>query len=452
VTDTDDLADRLHASLVAAGASADWVSGLRRLSGGASRETWAFDLGVGDGTHPAILQRTRRGTVGAMPMTLEAGLLRAAFAHGVPVPAVLGDGDESSPLGSGWMAVDRIEGETIARRILRDDDYAGARARLVGQAAEALAAVHRIPVDEAGPLPTGDPLRQMRALLDLIDEPHPALELGLRWLEREQPPAAERCVVHGDFRLGNLVVGPEGLRAVLDWELAHQGDPMEDLGWLCVRAWRFGVDAPVAGLGDYDELFTAYEQASGRAVDPAAVAWWEALGCLRWGAICMLQASSHLSGASRSVELAAIGRRTCEAEYDLLLLLGPDAPDPSDRLPDTGALLADAPHDRPTAAELVEAVREYLEADVLPATEGRVSFHARVAANVLAMVERQLAVGGGQARAHHERLAGLGVADDAALVADLRAGALDDRLAEVLPVVRASVVDKVSVANPGYLS
>jgi hypothetical protein len=271
----------------------------------------------------------------------------------------------------------------------------------------------------------------------------------LRWLEQERPVAGERCVVHGDFRLGNLVVGPDGLRAVLDWELAHIGDPMEDLGWLCVRAWRFGVDAPVAGLGDYDELFASYEAASGRAVDPQAVRWWEALGCLRWGAICMLQASAHLSGASRSVELAAIGRRTCEAEHDLLLLLGagPEAEVP----PPATAPAFVGPHDRPTAIELVEAVREFLEADVMSAAEGRVAFHARVSANVLAMVERQLAVGDGQARAHHERLEALGYADDAELAAALRRGELDDRLDRVLPDLWAAVVDKVRVANPGYL-
>jgi hypothetical protein len=228
---------------------------------------------------------------------------------------------------------------------------------------------------------------------------------------------------------------------------------MEDLGWLCVRAWRFGVEAPVAGLGGYDELFAAYEQASGRVVDPAAVAWWEALGCLRWGAICMLQASSHLSGSSRSVELAAIGRRTCEAEYDLLLLLGDEvAPSDIDEAAAPAPTDLDGPHDRPTATELLDAVREFLEGDVMGGAEGRVAFHARVASNVLGIVERQLALGGAQARAHGERLAALGFADDAALAAALRAGSLDGRLAEVLPVVRAAVVDKVWVANPGYLS
>jgi len=127
--------------------------------------------------------------------------------------------------------------------------------------------------------------------------------------------------VHGDFRLGNLMIGADGLRAVLDWELAHLGDPMEDLGWLCVKAWRFGSPKPVAGVGDYRELIDAYAAESGLDVDPDVVHWWEVLGTLKWGIMCIMQAQSHLSGAARSHELAAIGRRVCENEHDLFLAL-----------------------------------------------------------------------------------------------------------------------------------
>ncbi len=162
---------------------------------------------------------------------------------------------------------------------------------------------------------------QYRAILDALGEPHPAIELGLRWLDQNRPPSHRTTVVHGDFRLGNLIVGPDGLRAVLDWELAHLGDPLEDLGWLCVRAWRFGESKPVGGFGEYDELFGSYAVASGTEVDPEVVRWWQILGTLKWGVMCIMQASSHLGGWSRSVELAAIGRRVCENEHDLLELL-----------------------------------------------------------------------------------------------------------------------------------
>jgi aminoglycoside phosphotransferase (APT) family kinase protein len=127
--------------------------------------------------------------------------------------------------------------------------------------------------------------------------------------------------VHGDFRNGNLIVGPDGIRAVLDWELAHLGDPLEDLGWLCVKAWRFGSPLPVGGFGTYDDLIQAYEKASGAAVDRAALRWWEMFGVFKWAVICVLQAQRHLTGGQRSVELAALGRRVAENEWDLLQML-----------------------------------------------------------------------------------------------------------------------------------
>ena len=144
-------------------------------------------------------------------------------------------------------------------------------------------------------------------------------------LAASPPPPRDPVLVHGDFRLGNLIVGPEGLRAVLDWELTHVGNPAEDLGWLCVKAWRFGAGPPVAGLGSREELLAAYRAAGGPDISLAELRWWEILGTLRWGVICLTQAWAHLSGAHRSVELAAIGRRVCEQEWDLLLLLDPAA-------------------------------------------------------------------------------------------------------------------------------
>jgi len=319
------------ADALAAALGARDVRELRRLSGGASRETWAFDA---DG-HPLILQRARPGGVASGPMATEVALLRAAHAAGVPVPAVVlagaddgdgargGDGDgDAGPLGRSWMVVERIEGETIPRKILRDAAFASARPLLTAQCGRALAAVHSIDPGSVSGLDPTDQFEQFRELLDAMTEPHPAFELGFRWLERNRPPVRADTVVHGDFRNGNLVVGPDGLRAVLDWELAHLGDPLEDLGWLCVRAWRFGASPRVGGFGDVDDLVAAYEASgSAGAVDREALAWWEAMGTLKWGVMCMLQAATHLSGTVRSVELAAIGRRVCEVEHDLLLLL-----------------------------------------------------------------------------------------------------------------------------------
>jgi aminoglycoside phosphotransferase (APT) family kinase protein len=150
----------------------------------------------------------------------------------------------------------------------------------------------------------------------------PTLELALRWLRNHQPELHDPAVVHGDFRVGNLIVGTDGVRSVLDWELAHVGDPAEDLGWLCVRSWRFGGPGQVGGIGDLDALLTGYSDAGGRHITEDDVRYWEIFGNVRWAVICIVQAFAHLNGDHRSVELAAIGRRVCEVEHDLMELLG----------------------------------------------------------------------------------------------------------------------------------
>lgn len=291
------------------------ITDVVRLSGGASRETFRF---AADG-RSLVLQRQRAG--GDRDMSIEAALLRAAAAAGVPVAEVVASSSSASDLGAAYLIVTAMEGETIARKLLRDERFAVARQALTGDLGAALAGVHRIDPSAVSGLTADDQLAQYRAVLDMFGEPHPAFELAFRWLERHRPSGRADRVVHGDFRLGNMMVDESGLRAVLDWELAHLGDPMEDLGWLCVRAWRFGSPRPVAGVGDYDELFAAYEAAGGGAVDPAVVRWWEILGTLKWGIMCMGQARTHLNGLARSHELAAIGRRVCENEYDLFLAL-----------------------------------------------------------------------------------------------------------------------------------
>lgn len=299
---------------------ADNVVDLRRLSGGASRETYSFDAD----DRPLILQRQRAS--GLRDFVTESALLREAGKVGVPVAAVLvTDADateeQRAEIGAAFMVVERLEGETIARKILRDDEFVGARSKLAAQCGDALAGIHSIPVDAVPGLELTDQVEQYRTVLDTLGEPSPAFELGFRWLERNRPTSSRTAVVHGDFRLGNLIIDGNGLRAVIDWELGHLGDPMEDLGWLCTKAWRFGAKPRVAGVGDVDDLVAAYEATSGLTIDRGALRWWETLGSLKWGVMCMMQANAHLSGMVRSVELAAIGRRVCEQEHDLLLLL-----------------------------------------------------------------------------------------------------------------------------------
>jgi aminoglycoside phosphotransferase (APT) family kinase protein len=291
------------------------VGDLRRLSGGASRETWSFTL---DGTRRLILRRDPPGAPKS-GMLREAALFKAAAAAGVPVPELLDASDDTSILGSSFLVVAHVDGETIPRKILRDPEFAEARPKLARQCGEVLARLHSIDPSTIDGLEDQDQVAQYRGVLDSTGEAHPTFELAFRWLEANRPAGNRHTVVHGDFRNGNLIVGPDGLHAVIDWELAHTGDPMEDLGWLCVKAWRFGVDRPVGGFGTYEELAAGY----GDDVDLEALRWWEVLGSLKWGIMCIMQTFAHTSGMRRSVELAAIGRRVCEQEWDLLELLRP---------------------------------------------------------------------------------------------------------------------------------
>ena len=311
-----ELAGRLASVL-----GADGIDGLRQLSGGASRETWSFIAVDGSGIRRSlILQRQRAGS--ERDIAVEAAAVRAAGSGGVPVAEVVASSTDPEVLGAPFMIVTEVPGETIARRILRDDRFAAARVALPAQLGQALAALHALDRATVPGLEASDQVAQYREVLDTVAQPHPAFELGFRWLEAHRPPPGPPAVVHGDFRLGNLIVDEAGLAAVVDWELVHVGDPMEDLGWLCVKSWRFGSPLPVAGVGTYDELFASYAAASGRPVDAEVVRWWEVLGTLKWGIMCIMQASAHLTGTVRSHELAAIGRRVCENEHDLLLLLG----------------------------------------------------------------------------------------------------------------------------------
>jgi aminoglycoside phosphotransferase (APT) family kinase protein len=302
------------------------VADLRRLSGGASRETWSFDLvGTNGERQGFVLRRDPGAHVGESDRSTEYHLLEAAAAGGVIVPRVRLLLRREHDLGEGFV-MDRVDGETIPRKILRNDEFADVRPRLAAQCGEIAARIHAIDTASLPALPVltaASQVTQYRQLLDTFGEPHPAFELGLRWLAERLPEAPpEPQLVHGDFRNGNFIVGSEGVRAVLDWELAHLGDPIEDLGWLCVKSWRFGVsDRLVGGFGDLGDLRAAYETASGQAVDEDRLRFWVALGTLKWGVICIGQAFTHLNGVVRSVELATLGRRVAETEWDLLDIL-----------------------------------------------------------------------------------------------------------------------------------
>jgi aminoglycoside phosphotransferase (APT) family kinase protein len=313
-------AERLRGALVPTLGADVAIENLRALTGGASGATWAFDARIESRTHPLILRTRKPDALGA-EMRLEARVQALAGAAGAPVPHVLVADDSTVPLGVPFLICGAIAGETIPRRILRGLDDSAA-AGLLRQCAGALAAIHRADLDAPG-LTGHDALTQTRGLLDEIGDTTSTFEWAFRWLTLNRPPPTAPRLVHGDFRMGNLIIDRGRLAAVLDWELVHAGEVFEDLAWFCVRAWRFGAPAShgAGGLGSIESFLSAYEQASGTSVDRVSIRWWLILATLRWGVICRHQAHRHLSGQTRSVELAAIGRRVAETEWDLLDLL-----------------------------------------------------------------------------------------------------------------------------------
>ncbi len=224
-----------------------------------------------------------------------------------------------------------------------------------------------------------------------LDQRSAVFDRTHEWLLAHRPPHRADALIHGDLRMGNIIVQPDGLAAVIDWELIHRGDPHEDLAWLCLKAWRFGQPLEVGGLGSIDELVAAYEAAGGRAINRQTLRWWLVAKTFTWGVGCMLQGDTHLSGRVRSVDLAAVGRRAAEQEWDLIELLAPEACAAARAAPPAAQLPDDARYGRPTARELLDAVREFLSERVATSDDRGLAYEGRVAANVLATVERELA-------------------------------------------------------------
>jgi aminoglycoside phosphotransferase (APT) family kinase protein len=426
------------------------ITSLHRLSAGASRETWTIDAG-GQGL---ILRRDPPETPNAAGMAREAGCFRAAARAGIPVPALIAHGDGNDGVGSPYLLMERLDGETLPHRLLRDERWATVRPILVQQFGEILGRIHAIdPADVPGLEEHTDPLTQLRESHAAFGEDRPAMELIFRRLDRTRPEPVQSTLVHGDFRNGNLLINESGVRAVLDWELAHIGDPREDLGWLCARAWRFGAAPEVGGFGSYEELLASYSRATGVDLDPDAVRWWEAYACARWAVFCRMQAERHLSGTEQSVEMAVLGRRIAEAEYDALLALGvADYPEVvEDPICDPPPFEQVALYDRPTVDELLSAVAGFLREELTP-DDPRCAYLAKVAANAIAIVRRETRLGSAERSAHRTRLAAIGCSDDGELAARIRNGMVSDDAPGVLAAVRSAITAQVAVANPRYLA
>jgi aminoglycoside phosphotransferase (APT) family kinase protein len=287
------------------------VESMRLLAGGASKEAWAVDA---DG-EPLLVRRAGVGVIHRDTLSLEQEfeVLRAAVAAGVAAPRPLAYLGELG--GREAFAMERVEGETIGRRIVRDPPP-----ELADEMADQLVLIHSIEPMEF--LPRGDVIARFYDELDSVGEPHPAIEYGLAWARERLETARGPTFCHGDFRLGNLAVDANGLVAVLDWEFAHVGDPVEDVAWPLVRAWRFGADGRrLGGVGEVEPYLDRYNERTGRDITLDELYVWEVLGNAKWAIGCLTQSRRHLNGQDRSVEYAVLGRLAAEMEYELLHLI-----------------------------------------------------------------------------------------------------------------------------------
>ncbi len=289
-------------------------------------------------TTSAIIQISPRDderSGATLPVADEAAVIAAAADRGVPVAPVLVAANVPELGGAEILVTGEVAGQTIPRRILRaaaeSSDGGVALTRACGRALARIHGIDPTTVAVSAPLPSFTPatyLRHLTSRLDDLPDPHPTFRFALSRLQEHLPATAPRpALVHGDFRNGNLIVvddqGRTELAAVLDWELAHVGDPMEDLAWLCLRTWRFGGDQQeVGGFGSLDELRRAYVDAGGQ-WRSEVFDWWTMARTIWWGIGLAAQAAAYCRGRSQSLVHAASGRRVVELEYDLLGLLEP---------------------------------------------------------------------------------------------------------------------------------
>jgi aminoglycoside phosphotransferase (APT) family kinase protein len=409
--------------------------GLERLSGGASMESWRFFAG----DQALVLRRAPSAAMMAgrpMDHAGEAALIRAAFAARVAAPEIVVELVPGDGIGTGFI-MRAIPGTPDPATILTVTDPA----RMIADIARELAAIHRMDASQLADLPvmdTANALTELRSRFITHGGDRPVLALALRWLELHIPDGLEPRLVHGDFRLGNLLVDQGRLSGVLDWELAHLGDPHEDLAYGCMTVWRFSrPDRPAFGLVSFADWLEAYRSAGGGEVDPARLRFWLVYRTFWWALGCLQMGGYWRSGSDRSIERVVVARRTAEQELDLLLLLEEEAPDVERTrpLPPATPPLA-ANTGEPGAGEILTAVSEWLATEVKPLVSGRGAFNLAVARNALGIVTRELAL--------------RPTATDALLSADLLSGKVNLADPGLLAQLRRMALDKLTADMPKY--
>jgi aminoglycoside phosphotransferase (APT) family kinase protein len=302
------------------------------LSGGASRDTWLFTATTPEKSEQLVIRRDLPTQMFEQALTRaqEYHLMDTAYRHGIKVAQMRYLCTDNSVLGSPFFIMAYVAGISIGTKVIHTPELAHARSLLPEQLAQQLALIHtmpyhtldflpRTPLDKT---PAQDVIVGMYGVLDALKVNNPTWEWTLRWAQNHLPAQERTTFIHGDYRIGNLLVDEHGLSAVIDWEFGHIGDPNEEFGYICMRDWRFGNGhLHFAGLSERERFLRAYEQASGISLNRRSVDWWEILGNIRWGIICMSQANRHLSGEESSVELVSLGRRSAEMQLEALRLI-----------------------------------------------------------------------------------------------------------------------------------
>ena len=320
----EELASALSKKLLEVGIEGK-VSNLEPLTGGASKEIWKFEVSNAKQSIKMIL---RRGSGIEGPLAIktadEARIQKEVIKVGAPVPIILAVSKNEEELGDSYI-MHFVEGESIARKILRDKEYKKALPILAYQCGEAIAKIHNVDINNFSFLPkkpAEDQLEDLYSTYLSFEQPSPVFEYAYLWLKEQDFSNFQESLVHGDFRLGNIIVNGEGLQSIIDWELAHIGNPLQDLGWVCGNSWRFGKNNKVVGgFGELEDLLKGYNSISKFQVNNEMVKCWQVFGTFRWGVICLIQAYAHLNGTINSIEKAAIGRRVSETEIDIVDLL-----------------------------------------------------------------------------------------------------------------------------------
>jgi len=438
-----------------------------RLSGGASQETYRIVATVAGKNQLFALRRSPGGEyvepVAAHPgLRVEALLMKSAHEAGVPEPQVYHVLTHEDDLGDGFI-MEWLEGEALGARIVRAQQFEKIRPELAYECGRILAKIHSIDLKKSGldemlaVIPPAEFIEQMWERYKLLNTPQPMIDYAARWLNENLPDNDELCLVHNDFRNGNFMISPDKIVAVLDWEVAHIGDPMRDLGWICTNSWRYNSDKPVGGFGEYEDLFRGYEEESGKKVDAAHVKFWEVFGSFWWAVGCLGFVEQYRNGPDQSVERPAVGRRSSECQVDCVNLLIPGPVELTESVPLSDK---DSSLDMPRADELLVSVRDFLRAEVMPQTSGRTNFLARVASNSVDIVVRELMLGPG---ARAGELSGLRVLyalekDDQETIEELRwrlvnelrdgSRSLDDELLK--KYLRNTVVNQIAIDQPRY--